>query len=162
MQATNAGQVEVKTGSHDARGKSFAIVAARFNDLVTGKLLEGALEALARMGAPEDRVMVAWVPGAFEIPLTALQLAGSKRYAAVICLGAVVRGETPHFDYIAAECAAGIAAVARDTGVPTVLGVLTTNSLEQALDRAGGKHGNKGAEAAEVAVEMANLLEQLV
>jgi 6,7-dimethyl-8-ribityllumazine synthase len=154
--------LQVKTGSQRADDKSFAIVAARFNDVVTGKLLEGALEALHRMGAADDKVMVTWVPGAFEIPLAALTLARTGRYAAVICLGAVVQGETPHFAYIAGECAAGIAAVGRETGVPAVLGVLTTNTLEQALDRAGGKHGNKGSEAAEVAVEMASLLEQLV
>jgi 6,7-dimethyl-8-ribityllumazine synthase len=153
--------VEVKTGSHDAGGKSFAIVAARFTDLVTGKLLEGALATLTRLGVGEDHVTIAWVPGAFEIPMAALALARTKRYAAVICLGAVIRGETAHFDFVAGECARGIAAVSRETGVPTMLGVLTTENLEQAMERAGGNKGNKGAEVAEAAVEMASLLEQL-
>lgn len=153
--------MQVKTGKLSPKGKAFAIVVARFNDFVSGKLLEGAVDTLARLGTAEDDITVAWVPGAFEIPVVAARLAQSGNYAAVICLGTVIRGQTPHFEYVAGQCAQGIAAVARDTGVPTILGVLTTETVEQAIDRAGGKLGNKGAEAAEAAVEMADLLEQL-
>ena len=150
--------MEVLSGTLDASAKRFAIVAARFNDIVTGKLLEGAVDTLVRLGAEEAAITVAWVPGAFEIPYAAQKLAVTGNYAAIICLGTVIRGQTPHFDFVAGQCAAGIAAVGRETGVPTVLGVLTTENLEQALDRAGGKMGNKGADAAQAAVEMANLL----
>jgi len=153
--------MEVKTGRLDASGKAFAIVVARFNDFVTGKLLEGAVDALMRMGADEAAVTVVWVPGAFEIPVAAARLARSGKHAAIICLGTVVRGQTPHFDYVAGQCAQGIATVARQSGVPTIMGVLTTETMEQAIDRAGGKMGNKGAEAAQVAVEMADLLARL-
>ena len=153
--------MEVLTGKLSAQGRAFAVVVARFNDFVTSKLLEGAVDTLVRMGAAEADVTVAWVPGAFEIPLAARKLADTGRYAAVICLGTVVRGQTPHFDLVAGECAAGIAAAGRDTGVPVVFGVLTTETMDQAIDRAGGKMGNKGAEAAAVAVEMADLLEKL-
>lgn len=153
--------MEVKTGRLDASGKAFAIVVARFNDFVTGKLLEGAVDALMRMGADEAAVTVVWVPGAFEIPVAAARLARSGKHAAIICLGTVVRGQTPHFDYVAGQCAQGIATVARQSGVPTIMGVLTTETMEQAIDRAGGKMGNKGAEAAQVAVEMADLLGRL-
>jgi 6,7-dimethyl-8-ribityllumazine synthase len=153
--------MEVKTGKLDARGKAFAIVVARFNDFVTGKLLEGAVDKLVRLGADEDQVTVVWVPGAFEIPTAAARVAKSGKFAAVICLGTVIRGQTPHFEYVAGQCASGIAAVGRQTGVPAIMGVLTTETLEQAIDRAGGKMGNKGAEAAESAVEMADLLSQL-
>jgi 6,7-dimethyl-8-ribityllumazine synthase len=153
--------MEVKTGRLDATGKSFAVVASRFNDFITGKLLEGAIDTLVRLGAAEADITVAWVPGAFEIPMAAARMAKSGRYAAVICLGTVIRGETPHFEYVAGQCAAGIAAVGRQTGVPTVLGVLTTENVEQAMDRAGGKMGNKGAESAQAAVELADLLGQL-
>jgi len=153
--------VQVRSGSLDATGKRFAIVAARFNDFVTGKLLEGAVDTLVRLGATEDDVTVAWVPGAFEIPLAAARLAESGAYAAVICLGTVIRGQTPHFDFVAGQCASGIAAAGRETGVLVLLGVLTTETMEQAMDRAGGKMGNKGEEAARAAVEMANLLPQL-
>jgi 6,7-dimethyl-8-ribityllumazine synthase len=153
--------MEVKTGRLDASGKAFAIVVARFNDFVTGKLLEGAVDALMRMGADEAAVTVVWVPGAFEIPVAAARLARSGKHAAIICLGTVVRGQTPHFEYVAGQCAQGIATVARQSGVPTIMGVLTTETMEQAIDRAGGKMGNKGAEAAQVAVEMADLLARL-
>ena len=153
--------MEVKTGRLDASGKAFAIVVARFNDFVTGKLLEGAVDALMRMGADEAAVTVVWVPGAFEIPVAAARLARSGKHAAIICLGTVVRGQTPHFEYVAGQCAQGIATVARQSGVPTIMGVLTTETMEQAIDRAGGKMGNKGAEAAQVAVEMADLLGRL-
>ena len=153
--------MEVKTGRLDATGKSFAIVVARFNDFVTGKLLEGAVDALVRMGADEAAVTVVWVPGAFEIPIAAARLARAGKHDAIICLGTIVRGQTPHFDYVAGQCAQGIAAVARQSGVPTILGVLTTETMEQAIDRAGGKMGNKGADAAQAAVEMADLLTRL-
>jgi 6,7-dimethyl-8-ribityllumazine synthase len=153
--------MDVKTGRLDASGKKFAVVVARFNDFVTGKLLEGAVDALVRMGADEAGITVAWVPGAFEIPVAAARLAKSGNYAAVICLGTIVRGQTPHFEYVAGQCAQGIAAVARQSGVPAIMGVLTTETMEQAIDRAGGKMGNKGAEAAQAAVEMADLLDRL-
>jgi len=153
--------MDVITGKLNAEGKAFAIVVARFNDVVTGKLLEGAVDMLVRLGAAESDVTVAWVPGAFEIPVAARRLAATGRYAAVVCLGTVVRGQTPHFEYVAGQCAAGIAAIGAETGVPAILGVLTTETMEQAFDRAGGKMGNKGAEAAQAAVEMANLLAQV-
>ena len=153
--------MEVRTGRLDASGKAFAIVVARFNDFVTGKLLEGAVDALVRMGADEAEITVVWVPGAFEIPMAAARLAKAGKHAAIICLGTVVRGQTPHFEYVAGQCAQGIAAVARQSGIPTIMGVLTTETMEQAIDRAGGKMGNKGAEAAQAAVEMADLLTRL-
>jgi 6,7-dimethyl-8-ribityllumazine synthase len=153
--------MEVKTGKLRPEGRAFALVVARFNDFVTSKLLEGAVDMLVRLGVSEANITVAWVPGAFEIPVAAAAMAKSGSYAAVICLGTVIRGETPHFDFVAGQCAAGIAAAARDTGVPVIMGVLTTATMEQAIDRAGGKMGNKGAQAAEAAVEMADLLSQL-
>jgi 6,7-dimethyl-8-ribityllumazine synthase len=153
--------MEVKTGKLRAEGRAFALVVARFNDFVTTKLLEGAVDTLARLGAAEADITVAWVPGALEIPVAAAAMAKSGSYAAVICLGTVIRGETPHFDFVAGQCAAGISAVARETGVPVIMGVLTTATMEQAIDRAGGKMGNKGADAAAAAVEMADLLGQL-
>lgn len=153
--------MDVKTGKLRADGRAFALVVARFNDFVTSKLLEGAVDTLARLGVSEADITVAWVPGALEIPVAAAAMAKSGNYAAVICLGTVIKGETPHFDFVAGQCAAGIAAAARDTGVPVIMGVLTTATMEQAIDRAGGKMGNKGADAAEAAVEMADLLGQL-
>jgi len=153
--------MDVKTGRLRVEGRAFALVVARFNDFVTSKLLEAAVDTLSRLGVAEADMAVVWVPGAFEIPMAAGHLARSGKYAAVICLGTVIRGQTPHFDYVAGQCASGIAAVARDTGVPVIMGVLTTESTEQAIDRAGGKMGNKGADAAEAAVEMADLLDQL-
>ena len=153
--------VQVLSGKLRADGRAFAIVCSRFNDFITGKLLEGAVDTLVRLGASEDNVTVAWVPGALEIPLVAARMAKTGKYAAVICLGTVVRGQTAHFEHVAGQCASGIAAVSRQTGVPTIMGVLTTENMEQAIDRAGGKHGNKGSEAAEAAVEMAELLSQL-
>ena len=153
--------MEVLTGGLDASGKTFAVVVARFNDFVTGKLLEGAVDALVRMGADEAGITVVWVPGAFEIPVAAARLAKSGKHSAIICLGTVIRGQTPHFDYVAGQCAQGIAAVARQSGVPTIMGVLTTETMEQAIDRAGGKMGNKGSDAAQAAVEMADLLTRL-
>jgi 6,7-dimethyl-8-ribityllumazine synthase len=151
----------IRTGKLDARGKSLGIVVSRFNDSVSKKLLDGAVGALLRMGASDADITVVWVPGALEIPMVAARLAQSGRYTAIVCLGAVIRGETAHFELVSTQCAAGVAAVARETGVPVAFGVLTTENVEQALDRAGGKHGNKGAEAAEAAVETADLLHQL-
>jgi 6,7-dimethyl-8-ribityllumazine synthase len=146
-------------GRLEASGLRVAIVVSRFNELVSRQLLEGARDSLRRHGG--DEPAVAWVPGAFEIPLVAHRLASSGRYDAVICLGAVIRGATAHFDYVAGQCAAGVARVSLETGVPVSFGVLTTDTLEQALDRAGGKAGNKGADAALAAVEMASLLRQI-
>ncbi|HMF84600.1 MAG TPA: 6,7-dimethyl-8-ribityllumazine synthase [Acidimicrobiia bacterium] len=148
-------------GALGAGGMRVAIVASRFNDDVTKLLLDGALDELAGMGLEPDSVPVVWVPGAFEIPLVAKTLAESGERDAVICVGAVIRGDTPHFDYVAGECAAGVSRVALDTGVPVAFGVLTTDDREQALARAGGAEGNKGAEAAATAVEMVDLLRQL-
>ena len=148
-------------GELHGAGLRIALVVSRFNEVVTSRLLAGARSALERNGVADDDVDVAWVPGAFELPVIARRLAESRRYDAVVCLGAVIRGETPHFEYVAAEAARGIGDVARDTGVPTIFGVLTPNTLEQALERAGGKAGNKGYDAAISAVEMANLLRQL-
>jgi 6,7-dimethyl-8-ribityllumazine synthase len=153
--------MDVRTGKLNGSGKAFAVVAARFNDIITGKLLEGAIDQLVRLGVLESDITVAWVPGAFEIPLVAARLAKTGRYAAVVCLGTVIRGQTAHFEHVAGQCASGIAAVSRQTGVPTIMGVLTTETMEQAMDRAGGKLGNKGAEAATAAVEMADLLTQV-
>jgi 6,7-dimethyl-8-ribityllumazine synthase len=147
-------------GEFLARGRRFAIVVSRFNEIVTGKLLEGAVECLRAHGVGEDDVVVAWVPGAFELPIVARRAAASG-YDAVICLGAVVRGDTAHFDHVAGQAANGIRAAAEETGVPVIFGVLTTDTFEQATDRAGGKHGNKGWDAAMAAMETASVLEQL-
>ncbi len=145
----------------DGSGRRVGVVAARFNESITSKLVEGAIAGLAKYGVTEDRVDVAWVPGAFEIPLVARRLAATGRYDALICLGAVIRGDTAHFDLVANEAARGIAQVALETGVPLVFEVLATETLAQAEARAGGAHGNKGWEAAEVALEMACLLDAL-
>ena len=153
--------MDVRTGKLRAEGRTFAVVVARFNDFVTSKLLEGAIDMLSRLGATESDITVAWVPGAYEIPLVASKLAGSGKYAAIICLGTVIRGQTPHFDFVAGQCAHGIAAVALNTGIPVIMGVLTTETLEQAIDRAGGKHGNKGADAALAAIETVSLIRTL-
>lgn len=142
-------------------GLRFGLVVSRFNEFISRKLLEGATDALNRHGVAAEDIEVAWVPGAFEIPLVARRMAESGRYDAVICLGAVIRGSTPHFDYVAAEVSKGIALVGLETGVPTLFGVLTTDSIEQAIERAGTKAGNKGFDAALAAIEMANLLRQL-
>ena len=148
-------------GELDSAGLRIAVVVSRFNEVITSRLLAGARSALERHGVRDDDVDVAWVPGAFELPIAARRLAESRRYDAVVCLGAIIRGETPHFEYIAAEAARGIADIARDTGVPAIFGVLTPNTLEQALERAGGKAGNKGYDAAVSAIEMASLMRQL-
>jgi len=137
---------------------SIAIVVSRFNDLITRQLLAGAQDGLRRHGVEAEKVDVAWVPGSFEIPLVARKLAESGRYQAVVCLGAVVRGETPHFEYVATQVSSGIARAALETGVPLIFGIITADSLEEALERAGGKMGNKGCDAAVSAIEMANLM----
>ena len=147
-------------GGFEARGRRFAIVASRFNDVVVQKLVEGAVSCLRKHGIAEDDLDLAWVPGAFELPLAAKRLAASGAYDAVICLGAVIRGETPHFDFVAGEAARGIREAGTDTGVPVIFGVLTTETFEQAVDRAGGKHGNKGWDAAMAAMETIDVLEQ--
>lgn len=144
-----------------AEGMRFGIVASRFNEFITNKLLSGALDALIRHGAGEEDISVAWVPGTFEIPMTAQRMAKSGKYDAIICLGAVIRGATPHFDYVAAEASKGIAQVGLSTGVPTIFGVLTTESIEQAIERAGTKIGNKGSDAAVSAIEMVDLLRNM-
>ena len=154
-------QSKIIEGELLARDLRFAFVAARFNEFVVEPLIRGALDALKRHGATEKQIEIVRVPGAFDIPIVARKLALSRRYDALIALGAVVRGETPHFDYVAGECASGLARIALESGVPVAFGVLTTDTMEQALDRAGGKAGNKGAEAALAAVEMANLLRRL-
>ena len=143
------------------KGLKFAVVVSRFNEFISKKLLEGAQDALIRHDVTADNIDIAWVPGAFEIPLIAKKLAQSKKYNAVICLGAVIRGNTPHFEYIAAEVSKGIAAVNLETGIPTTFGVLTTENIEQAVERAGTKEGNKGFEAAMNAIEMANLIKDM-
>ena len=148
-------------GETNARGRRVAVVVARFNEIVTRKLLEGALEGLRAHGVDDDDVDVAWVPGAFELPVVARRLAASGTYDAVICLGAVIRGETSHFDHVAGQAAAGIREAAAATRMPVIFGVLTTETLEQALARAGGDHGNKGWDSAAAALEMASLLDQL-
>ena len=148
-------------GVHDGSGKRVGVIAARFNETVTGKLGEGAVEGLKKHGVDEDRIDVAWVPGAFELPLVAKRLARTERYDALICLGAVIRGETAHFELVANEAARGIAEVALDAGIPVIFEVLATEDLAQAEARAGGAHGNKGWEAAEAALEMAWLMDAL-
>lgn len=153
--------MKVYEGKLTAQGLRVAIVVARFNEFITGKLLGGAVDALERHGANSDDIEVAWVPGAFEIPMLAQALAKSGKYDAVICLGAVIRGGTTHYDYVCAEVSKGVAQVGMATGVPTIFGVLTTENIEQAIERAGTKAGNKGFEAAVSAIEMANLLRSI-
>jgi len=152
---------KVVEGNLIAKGKKFGIVASRFNDFVTKELIAGCTDTLVRHGADEKDLVLTWVPGAFEIPLIAQKLAKSKNYDAVICLGTVIRGATPHFDYIASEVSKGIAKVSQDTGIPVVFGVITADTIDQAVERAGTKDGNKGRDAAISAIEMANLLSQL-
>lgn len=148
-------------GKLTGKGLRIGIVVGRFNEFISGKLLEGALDALRRHDTSEDDVEVAWVPGAYEIPLVAKKMAATDKYDAVICLGAVIRGSTPHFDYVANEVAKGVAMVGLETGKPVIFGVLTTDSLEQAIERAGTKSGNKGFDAAMSAIEMANLMKKI-
>lgn len=148
-------------GRLDASGLRLALVASRFNEAITRNLLEGALSALRRHGLDDAGITVAWVPGAFELPLAARRLAASGEFDAVVCLGAVIRGATAHFEHVAGQAAAGVARAAFDTGVPVIFGVLTTDTIEQALERAGTKTGNKGFDAALAAIEMVDLLRQL-
>jgi 6,7-dimethyl-8-ribityllumazine synthase len=152
----NVYQGQLVAGKH-----RFGVVVSRFNEFITGKLLGGCLDTLERHGVDPAAIDVAWTPGSFESPIIAKQMAESGRYAAVICLGAVIRGSTPHFDYISAEVAKGVAQVGMATGVPTIFGVITADTLEQAIERAGTKSGNKGSDAAASAIEMANLMDQL-
>jgi 6,7-dimethyl-8-ribityllumazine synthase len=147
----------VYEGNLVATGLRFGIVVARFNELLSSRLLSGAKDALVRHGVAEDAIDVAWVPGAWEVPLVASRMAASGRYDAVIALGVVIRGGTPHFEYVSSEVSKGVAKVALDTGVPVAFGVITADSIDQAVERAGTKQGNKGWEAAEAAIEMANL-----
>jgi 6,7-dimethyl-8-ribityllumazine synthase len=151
----------VYEGSFDGRRLRVGVVVARFNEAVSERLLAGALDGLKRHGVAEEDISVAWVPGAFEVPLVAERLASSGEFDALVCVGAVIRGETAHFDYVAGESAAGISAASRKTGIPIANGILTTEDADQAIQRAGGKAGNKGFEAALAAIEMANLLASL-
>lgn len=152
---------KVIEGNLIAKGKKFGIVVSRFNDFITKDLVSGCLDALVRHGADEKDIAVVWVPGAFEIPLVAQKLAKAKSYDAVICLGTVIRGSTPHFDYIASEVSKGIANVSLGSGLPVIFGVITADTIEQAIERAGTKDGNKGRDAALSAIEMANLSAQI-
>jgi 6,7-dimethyl-8-ribityllumazine synthase len=148
-------------GDLQCRELRFAILAARFNDFIVDQLVRGAVDTLKRHGASDKQIEVVRVPGAFDMPLVARRLAQSKRYDAIVALGAVIKGATAHFDYVAGECAGGLARVAQDTGVPVAFGVLTTDTIEQAIERAGTKAGNKGADAAITAIELANLLRRI-
>ena len=148
-------------GKLDAKGLKFGIVAARFNEFISSKLLDGCLDGLRRHGAEENHLAMVWAPGAFEIPLLAKKMALSGKYDAVICLGAVIRGATPHFEYVAAEVSKGIAGVGLEAGIPVIYGILTTYNIEQAIERAGTKGGNKGFSAALAAIEMADVLKQI-
>jgi 6,7-dimethyl-8-ribityllumazine synthase len=148
-------------GERAAEGRRFAVVVSRFNETITAKLLAGALDCFTAAGTEPDAVDVAWVPGAFELPIAARRLAESGRYAAIVCVGAVIRGETRHDEIVGMQAAAGIRAVSEDTGVPVLLGVVTTEDLEQARARAGGAHGNRGFDAAAAALEMASLLDRI-
>lgn len=153
--------MKVLEGKLLAEGQRIGIVAGRFNEFITSKLLGGAVDAFVRHGGEEQNITVAWVPGAFEIPLTAQKMVESGKYDAVVCLGAVIRGATPHFDMVANEATKGVAQVGLRTGVPVIFGILTTDSIEQAVERAGTKAGNKGFEAVATAIEMINLLKQI-
>jgi 6,7-dimethyl-8-ribityllumazine synthase len=150
--------VKVIEGNLLSEKLKVGIIVARFNEFITGKLLGGALDALKRHGTSEDNITVVWVPGAYEIPLIAQKMAESKKYDAIICLGAVIRGATPHFEFVSSEVAKGVASVGLNTGVPVIFGVLTTDSIEQAIERAGTKAGNKGFDAAVTAIETVNLM----
>jgi len=148
-------------GGFNAKGLKFCLIVARFNDFITSKLLEGAVDALVRNGASDADVTVVKAPGAFEIPVVAKKAAASGRYDAIICLGAVIRGSTPHFDYVSAEVSKGVASVGFESGMPVIFGVLTTDTIEQAIERAGTKSGNKGFDSAMAAIEMVNLFKAL-
>lgn len=148
-------------GTMNASGKKIVIVAARFNEFITSKLIDGAVDTLVRHGVQEDHIEIVWVPGAFEIPAVARKIAKKKKQDALICLGCVIRGDTPHFDFIAAEASKGIAAVGFESDIPVVFGVLTTDNIEQAIERAGTKAGNKGSDAAMAAIELLSLYQQI-
>ncbi|ABR47238.1 Riboflavin synthase [Alkaliphilus metalliredigens QYMF] len=152
--------MRVYEGKLISKGQKFGIIVGRFNEFIGGKLLSGAIDALKRHGVDEENIEIAWVPGAFEMPLIAKKMAKSQKYDGVICLGAVIRGATPHFDYVSSEVTKGVASVSLETEVPVIFGVLTTDTIEQAIERAGTKAGNKGFEAAVTAIEMANLLKE--
>lgn len=153
--------IKVIEGNLIGKGKKFGIVVSRFNDFMTKELIAGCTDTLLRHGVSEQDIVISWVPGAFEIPLLAEKMAKTKSYDAVICLGTIIRGATPHFDYIASEVAKGIAKASSDTGIPVVFGVITADTIEQAVERAGTKDGNKGRDAALSAIEMANLIEKI-
>ncbi|MFH0889316.1 MAG: 6,7-dimethyl-8-ribityllumazine synthase [Planctomycetota bacterium] len=152
---------KIYEGNLNASGKRFAIIVSRFNELITQRLLDGAQDRLIRSGVKKENFDIVWVPGSFEIPLIARKLVRTKKYDAIICLGAIIKGDTPHFDYIASESAKGIAQVSLESGIPIEFGIITAETVEQAMERAGIKRGNKGAQAAEAAVEMVNILDQL-
>lgn len=152
--------MKILEGNLVADGAKIGIVAARFNEFIVSKLVGGSLDALKRHGVEEDNIDVAWVPGAFEIPLVAKKMAVSKKYDAVICLGAVIKGATPHFNYVCAEVSKGVATVSLNSDIPVIFGVVTTDTIEQAIERAGTKAGNKGYDAAVTAIEMVNLLKE--
>ena len=153
--------MKIIEGKLVAQGLKFAVINGRFNSLITKQLLEGAIDGLQRHGVDSKNIEIVWVPGAFELPLIAQKIAESSKYDGVICLGAVIRGSTPHFDYVCSEASKGIAQASMKTGVPIIFGVLTTDTIEQAIERAGTKAGNKGFEAALTAIEMANLIKQI-
>lgn len=153
--------MKVYEGKLTAEGLKFGIVVGRFNEFISSKLLGGAIDCLKRHGAPEENIEVSWVPGAFEIPLIAQKMAAMKKYDAIICLGAVIKGSTPHFDYVCSEVSKGVAHVSLNSDIPVIFGVLTTESIEQAIERAGTKAGNKGYDGAMTAIEMANLIREL-
>jgi 6,7-dimethyl-8-ribityllumazine synthase len=152
--------MKVIEGKLDAKGLKFGIIISRFNEFIGSKLLAGAIDALTRHGADESEIDIAWTPGAFEIPLLAKKMATSEKYDAIICVGAIIRGSTPHFDFVANEVSKGVALVSLETEVPVIFGILTTDNIEQAIERAGTKSGNKGFDAAMAGIEMANLLKQ--
>ena len=154
-------KVRTISGDMITKGKSFGIVVSRFNEFVSTKLLDGAVDTLVKHGVKDEEISIVWVPGSFETPLLAKKMADSGKFDAVICLGAIIRGETPHFDLIASEAAKGVAKVAMDSNVPCIFGIITTDNLEQALERAGTKSGNKGREAARTAIEMSNLYKKI-
>ena len=162
MEQTRILQPKIHQGTLAAAGFKFALIASRWNDFITARLVEGALDALERLGAKESDIAVYKVPGSFEIPLLAQKLAATQKFDALICLGTVIRGQTPHFDYVAGEAAKGIAQAAMQTGVPIMFGIVTADTLEQAIDRAGVKAGNKGFDAAMAAVELVNLYRQVL
>lgn len=154
-------KTKVIKGSMIAEGKKFGVVVSMFNEFISSQLLKGAVDTLIKHGTREEDITIVWTPGSFEVPILAKKMASAKKYDAIICLGAVIRGETPHFDFIAAEAAKGIAKVAMDSNIPCVFGIITTDNLEQAIDRAGTKSGNKGRDAARTAIEMCSLYAQI-